>query len=381
MPSAKKVIVVAALPDSLINFRGHLLRAMVERGHDVLACAAKEDVLAGSVNDSVVATLKEWGVRYHPIPLARTGMSPKQDFKTLGALRSLFVREKPDVVLTYTMKPVIYGGLAGRLSKVPSRFALITGLSYGLRDEADAASKKGKIVQALYRAALKGAKAVIFQNPDDRAMFGKFSLVQGTTSSEIVNGSGVDTAHFMAMPLPTGPISFLTIGRIIKEKGIYDFVEAARLLKQRGVDASFKIVGPFDNHPLAITQLEMDGWVVEWLVEYLGSTKDVRPYLADCSVFVLPSYREGTPRTVLEAMSVGRPIITTDAPGCKETTIEGENGFLVPVANPARLAETMQKFIEQPELIAQYGAKSRQIAEQKYDVHKVNERMLEVMGL
>lgn len=168
---------------------------------------------------------------------------------------------------------------------------------------------------------------------------------------------------------------------MIKDKGIYEYIRAATILKKRYPWAKFRLLGPFDTNPTAISETQIKAWHNSGVIEYLGETKDVRPFLADTSVYVLPSYREGTPRTVLEAMAMGRPIITTDAPGCRETVIEGENGFLVPIKDEQALAKVMERFIQEPELIGKMGKRSREIAEEKFDVNKINATILQAMGL
>jgi glycosyltransferase involved in cell wall biosynthesis len=177
-------------------------------------------------------------------------------------------------------------------------------------------------------------------------------------------------------------ISFLLISRLIKEKGILDYVEAARIVKQRRPEVEFKLVGFFDKNPSALKEIELQSWIQEGVLHYLGKLDDVRPAIALSSVYVLPSYYgEGTPRTVLEAMAMGRPIITTDSPGCRETVVDGENGFLVPVKDPLSLSKSMLRFIENPTLIEQMGKISREIAIKKYDVNKVNSVILQAMEL
>jgi glycosyltransferase involved in cell wall biosynthesis len=175
-------------------------------------------------------------------------------------------------------------------------------------------------------------------------------------------------------------VRYLFIGRLLGDKGVREFAEAARLLKRNNPQVICSLVGWIDSNPNSITQAELDGWVADGRIEFLGRLADVRPAIEACSVFVLPSYREGTPRTVLEAMAMGRAIITTDAPGCRETVVHGENGFLIPVQDPKALAQAMRCFIHEPELQQSMGARSRQIAEEKYDVNKVNAVILAGMG-
>jgi len=310
-------------------------------------------------------------------------MNPLHDLACLWSLWRLQRTLRPDYFLGYTIKPVIYGLIAAHLARIPQRYALITGLGYAFQ-ATDEAGWKSKIllrgVCGLYALALKAANGVFFQNQDDAALFRSRGILGTGAKTMVVNGSGVDIAAFTRAPLPSR-ISFLLIARLLGDKGIREYVQAARKIRRRYPDAVFKLVGWIDENPNAISPSELDAWISEGVVTYLGRLEDVRPAIIASSVYVLPSYREGTPRTVLEAMAIGRPIITTDAPGCRETVIEGDNGFLVPARSVDKLAAAMAKLIDNPGLIERMGHRSREIAEQKYDVHKVNAVMLREMGI
>jgi glycosyltransferase involved in cell wall biosynthesis len=280
----------------------------------------------------------------------------------------------------YTIKPVIYGSLAAWLSGVPQRFALVTGLGYAFQGEGQRGRLKA-LVQRLYALALAQAHQVFFQNPDDEALFRQRGILAAGTPSCVVNGSGVDVASYTVAPLPPGPPRFLLIARLLGDKGVREYAQAARRIRAAHPGVQCALVGWIDSNPNAIAQHELDAWVAEGSIEFLGRLADVRPAIADCSVYVLPSYREGTPRTVLEAMAMGRAIITTDAPGCRETVVDGDNGCLVPVKSVDALEQAMLKFINAPALAARMGQRARQVAEEKYDVHKVNAVMLREMGI
>jgi len=371
-------LLIASFPDSLLRFRGALLNALLARGLSVHVAAP--DLPAGS---SMRQQLEAKGLQVHDIPLRRTGMNPLADLRSLLNLWRLMRRIRPDHVLGYTIKPVIYGSLAARLARVPRRFALITGLGYAFQGQEDGGDERGllrSLVQRLYSFALHGTHKVFFQNPDDQALFRTLGILQPTTPSFVVNGSGVNVAEYSVAPLPTAP-RFLLIARLLGDKGVREYAEAARQVRSRHPDAVFSLVGWIDESPDSIKQDELNAWVAEGTLEFLGRLSDVRPAIAACSVYVLPSYREGTPRTVLEAMAMGRAIITTDAPGCRETVVDEDNGFLVSVKVVSELVAAMQRFIVERELAARMGARSRQIAEQKYDVHQVNAVMLEEMGV
>lgn len=369
-----RVVVVAGFARSLVNFRGPLLQAMVDSGHEVIACAP-------GCPDDVVTALAEIGVTYQAIPLERTGMNPIRDLATIVSLKGLFEGLRPDCVLSYTAKPVIYGSLAAGLAGVRKVYSMITGLGYAFGDSSVKQKLIGLPVQALYRSALRRNDAVFFQNPDDQEFFVRKGLIANPRQAVLINGSGVDLVHYREAAQVKGNVSFLLIARLIRDKGIVEYVEAAKRIKRHHPSVAFRIVGPFDSNPSAISRSAVEQWHKEGIIEYLGETRDVRPFIANCSVYVLPSYREGTPRTVLEAMAMARPIVTTDAPGCRETVVHGRNGYLVPVRDVDGLAEALCRFIATPELIPGMGKESRKIAIEKYDVHKVNKTILHTMGL
>jgi len=372
-----KVLVVASFPDSLVQFRGALLDAFLGKGLQVHVAAPDLPL------DSIVRQqLEAKGMVVHEVPMHRTGTNPLADLSTLFALHRLMQKLRPSHVLAYTIKPVIYGLLAARLTAVPNRFALITGLGSAFGGETSG-SRGGlrALVSRLYAQSLKGAHRVFFQNPDDRNLFWSLGILGKATPTIIVNGSGIDVSTFSVVPLPQGA-NFLLIARLIGDKGVREYVEAARRVLAQFPDATFSLVGWIDENPDAIAQSELDAWVSEGVIRYLGRMKDVRPAISASSVFVLPSYyREGTPRTVLEAMAMGRPVITTDAPGCRETVKDGDNGFLVPVKSVDALTEAMLRLIREPVLRELMGQRSRKVAEDKYDVHKVNAVMIREMGL
>lgn len=362
-----------------MRFRGHLLRAMLRRGWDVHAAAP------GLTHDSPVGRqLLAWGVEVHTAPVDRTGMSVVRDLRSLAALVHLMRDIRPDAFLGYTIKPVIYGSLAARVAGVQATFALITGRGVIFADRGRAEWRQealSRVVRWLYRLALRKAACVVFQNPDDEMFFRERGMVARETRTAVVNGSGVDLAEFPVAPLPEGPPRFLLIARLLRSKGILDFVEVARRIRASHSDTRFAVAGWLDTGPDAIPGAELQAWIDEGVIEYLGRLSDVRPAIRDCSVFVLPSYAEGTPRTVLEAMSMGRAIVTSDAPGCRETVMDGENGFLVPVRSPDDLENALRRFVSNPELLVRMGASARRVAEEKYDVHEVNAGLLAEIGI
>ena len=369
-----KIVVAGNIGQSLVNFRGPLLRSMVELGHDVVTVAPDGDT-------AYAQEVEALGVRYRTVPLQRAGVGLVADLRTLLGFWRLLGEERPDVFLGYTIKPVIYGNLAAQLRGVPVRSALITGLGYAFGERRGLQRTVGWLVDTLYRLALGRARVVFFQNPDDRAEFLRRGFVDEARAA-LVAGSGVDLTRFVSSPPPPGPPVFLLIARLIREKGIDQYVAAARAIKARHPEARFQLLGPLDQNPSAVAPAEVEAWQREEVVEYLGETSDVRPYLERASVFVLPSYyREGTPRTALEALATGRPVVTTDAPGCRETVVDGVNGFLVEPRSAAALEAALERFVREPELIARMGAASLELARTKYDVRLVNRAMLAHLGL
>jgi glycosyltransferase involved in cell wall biosynthesis len=328
----------------------------------------------------IVQTLAAMGVAYREVPIEGQGMRPGRDLRALRALVALFREVRPDIVLGYTIKPVIYGSFAAHLAGVPQRFSMITGVGHTFIAQNWTTRAIAPLVQALYRLALRSNDRLFFQNPDDRALFERLQLVRHPEQAVLINGSGVDLEAFRPAPLPAAP-SFLLLGRLIAEKGIREYVEAARIIRAKHPGVVFRLAGGIDNHPTAISERELQSWVEEGVVEYLGRLDDVRPAIAASAVYVLPSYREGTPRSVLEAMAMGRPIVTTDEPGCRETVQDGVNGRLVPARDVPALTAALDRFLAAPGLIARMGRESRRIAVEKYDVHKVNSVILQAMGL
>lgn len=370
-----KIVVLASFASSLVNFRGHLIEQMVKSGHAVTACAPGDD-------PAIAAAMAEYGASYRAIELDRTGTSMLADLGTIRRLRALFAELRPDVLFAYTAKPVIYGGIAAWFAGVPRAYALITGLGYMFTE--GGGLKRGLLRRAtsgLYRFGLSRCAGVFFQNGDDLEEFKARRIVNGGQTLIRVDGSGVDVQAFAHVPPAVEPPVFLLIARLLADKGIREYAAAARTLRARFPDARFQLLGPKDDHPNAISAAELAAWQDEGVIDYLGETADVRPHLQACSVYVLPSYREGMPRTVLEAMATGRAIVTTDVPGCRDTIEAGENGFLVPPRDPDALAQAMIRFIEKPALADIMGQVSRKIAERRFDVHGVNRVMLQAMDL
>ncbi|HEV7322492.1 MAG TPA: glycosyltransferase family 4 protein [Ensifer sp.] len=374
----QRIAVLSSYSRSLTNFRLELLRRLVEAGHSVVAFGPEED-------EEVVSQLAAIGVEFACTPMARAGLNPFTDLATLWSYWRLLRARKIDVVIPYTMKPIVYGGIAARLAGVKRRYFLVTGLGHVY---SEAASKRwlGRRVKQisilLYRQALKGAAGVFAYNRADSEDIASCGLISDLKDLTLVPGSGVDLDHYAFSRPPTGRPVFLLIARLLKDKGIIEYAEAARLVREQYPEAEFRVLGQFDPSPAAISSEALASWVTDGSLTYLGETTDVRPHLAACSVFVLPSYyREGIPRSILEAMSTGRAIVTTDLPGCDETVVDGTNGYLVEPRNARQLADVLCRFLKAPSLVTEMGLRSRDLAQSKFDVHAVNKLLLDRMAL
>lgn len=373
----KRIAVIASYAPSLTIFRLELLKRMVEAGHEVFSLAPEFD-------PKIIETLDSIGVKFVQIPMARTGINPFTDLKTLYVLWKHFRQLKPDLIMPYTMKPIIYGGIAGRLARVPDRCFLVTGLGH-VFSEVHSSWKLSAIRRlsiALYRLALSGAKVIFVYNDADDADVRQNNMIRDTSKIVMVAGSGVDLKYFTRSELPVGPPVFLLIARLLRDKGIVEYVEAARIVHKEFPQAKFKLLGHFDPGANGITPQQIESWVAEGIIDFLGQTDDVRPYLRGCTAFVLPSYyREGIPRSILEALATGRAIITADSPGCRDTVKDGVNGYVVSSRDPQGLAEAMLNLARDRAIASAMGQKSFEMARDKFDVHAVNRLLLERMGL
>jgi glycosyltransferase involved in cell wall biosynthesis len=332
----------------------------------------------------VEAGLRELGARLVESPLVRSGTNPLGELALASWYADFMQRERPDAVLAYNPKPVFYAVPAARRAGVRSVVAMISGLGYAFTSQELKARALALVAMSLYRRSLPLADRVVFQNSDDRQMFDHLGLLGGVRDVQVIPGSGVDLARFAEAPLPAGGrIEFLFVGRLLRDKGVVDFVDAARALRALRTDDErfgFRIAGFLDENPSCVTRAELDQWTRSGTVEWLGRLEDVRPALAACTVFVLPSHREGLPMAALEAMATGRAVVTCDVAGCRETVVDGESGILVPPRAPAALAVAMEQFLEDPSLAARMGRAARARAEREFDSVKVNARMVSALG-
>ncbi len=374
MAKNRSCAIVTSQAFSMVNFRGLLIRDLVSAGVQVHAFAPDYD-------DELRQQIFALGATPVDFRLTRTGMNPLHDGLDTLRLAMMLRRLKPDVMLGYFIKPVIYGTLAAALAGVPRRVAMIEGLGYVFTASGSRETWNRKLlrilVSSVYRFALARAQKVIFLNGDDLGEFVAANLVEEAKAVKL-GGIGVDLADWSSAPAVTRPVTFLLVARLLREKGVIEYAEAARQVKARHPDVRFVLLGGLDPNPGSLNPLEVQAWVKEGLLEWPGHVA-VRPWLMQTSVFVLPSYREGVPRSTQEAMAMGRAVITTNVPGCRDTVEDGVNGFLVPVRDAYALANAMLRFVENPNLIGTMGCESRRLAEARFDVHVINARLLKIL--
>lgn len=366
-----KFILVSPKNRTAYNFRGDLIKEIIAHGFKVIVTGP---------NQEGVERITSLGAEFYEIPMDKNGINPFSDIKYLYSLYKLFKSEKPVATLGYTIKPVIYGSIAAKIAGVKNITSMVTGIGYLFASN----SLKAKIIRfissMLYKIGFGCANNVIFQNNDDLNDFTRLKLCS-KDKTYVVNGSGVNLNRFKPADLPN-KITFFFLGRFIYSKGIMDFLEAAKLLKSQYLDCRFVILGKFERMNDAVPQADIERYIDDGVVEHFPETDNIALYYEQTSVFVLPTYyREGTPRVILEAMACGRPIITTNTPGCKETVINGVNGYFVKPKDPKDLAEKCEVFIKDNDKIKKMGKESLKICREKYDVSKVNAQMLKILNI
>ena len=365
----KKVFMCTVLAEAFYKSRVELIFEFLGLGYQVILAAPEPDTFT----ETVFGRNK---VKYYKINLDRTGINPIYDFKIIKQLQKVIAIEKPDLSYAFgSSKAAIYTTIAAYTEKVPGNFCMINGLGSIFHGSGLKNKLVRFIMSILFKFSLSKSNGVLFQNTDDLNKFVNNNLVN-SNKCIIVNGSGVNLAKFPYTKNVSKDI-FLFVGRLLKDKGIYEFVEAARIVKEIYPNAEFWVLGGYDTNPTAVKEREMKRWVDSGLIKYFGRQDKVLSFYQKCTVFVLPSYHEGTPRTNLEAMAVGRPIITTDAPGCRETIIDGVTGFMVPPKDSVQLAHKMIRFITNPELAVEMGNNAYAFVVDKYDVNKVNKTILD----
>ncbi|MCS5422117.1 MULTISPECIES: glycosyltransferase family 4 protein [Psychrilyobacter] len=366
-----KIIVISPKNKTLFNFRGDLIKEMVAKGHEVVALGPNKDFMED---------ILKLGIKFREVPFSKDNTSIKGDFQYYLNLKKVIKEEKPELVFSYNIKPVIYSSLAAYHSGVRKIYPMIAGAGRIYGSDSLKIKMIRSITGVLYKTAFKCCNKVIFQNTDDLEEFvGRKYLAKSKTVH--VNGSGVNMERFKAVKLPEEPI-FLMISRIIKEKGIFEYLEAAKKVKKEYPEARFILLGGYDTSLGAIQPEELQPYIDKGIIEFPGEVKNVVPILESARVFVLPTYyREGLPRTILESMSMGKPIITTDWNGCRDAVKDKVNGFLVNPKCSRELAEKMKDMLNNPKKTLEMGHKSLEICSEKYDVNIVNKHMLEIMGI
>ena len=376
MRKEKSIALVVNAARTIGNFRGTLIRSLVQR-------SLTTHVLAPDYTDEVRVAVREMGAVPHDYRLDQHGTSVAGELAACVSLYRKLRELKPDAVLAFQLKAMAYSGLAGRLAGTTKRYGIVEGLGSYFTDSDARQTSKQRMVRRMATLALKQSihemSAVFTLNSYDSSFVR--SLNSRINRVIELEGIGLDLQEWPFRPPVQRPLVFLFIGKFIGPKGISEFVKAAHSISQERDDVKFVALGRLDHNVAALNSETVRDWKHAGIVEFPGHV-DVKPWLEKSSVFVLPSYyREGKPRSTQEAMALGRPVITTDFPGCRETVIEGVNGFLVPPRDARALAAAMTRYIEQPSLIASMGAESRRLAEERYDVHKVNKIILDAMGL
>lgn len=349
-----KIVIAINTAWNVFNFRAGLIRALLEQGHEVVAVAPP---------DAYTERVNELGCRFVPLTMDNQGTHPIRDVWLFLRFLKLFAVERPDVYLGYTVKPNVYGSMAAHLLGIKV-INNIAGLGAVFIEDGWLV----KLVRLLYRVALRKSAKVFFQNKDDRDLFIEMRLVHSVATG-LLPGSGIDLNRFALAPLPqvhATSFRFLLIARMLRDKGVYEYVQAAQILRMRWPQVEFSLLGFLDvQNPAAISSEQMKQWVEQGDVNYLGVSDDVRSHIAAADCVVLPSYREGTPRTLLEAAAMGRPIVTTDAVGCREVVEDGLNGFLCQVKDAKDLAQQMEKMLlltsEQRQSMGAYGRKKMEL--------------------
>ncbi|MBO1519731.1 glycosyltransferase family 4 protein [Oceanisphaera pacifica] len=373
-----KVIIIGTTASGILGFRKDIIKSLTASGHKVYAFAI-------NYTDEQKAQVVQLGAIPEEYTLNRTGMNPLADLLATLRLAKKINKIKPDLVFSYFSKPVIFGTLAARLAGVKKIFGMLEGLGYTFTNQPEGLSKKAKLLQSvqilLYKLSFRFLDKVIFLNPDDP----KDLVIKNNIKVKkfaVLGGIGLDLKQYPYIKPSQKAVSFIFIGRLLKEKGINEFITAAKLVKVIYPDVIFTVLGGLDEgNPGGLQKNDIELLVSTGVIDYLGQVTNVAERIAQASVFVLPSYREGVPRSTQEAMAIGRPVITTDMPGCRETVVDGVNGFLVKPWDPQALAEKMIYFIENPDQIETMGLESYRMAQEKFDAEKVNKKLMGLLGL
>lgn len=380
MKQNKKIILIGTAASSVLGFRANLIKALLAQEYNVYAFISE-------YTQAELDKIENLGAIPITYELKRGGLNPFTDIKVTYELSKKIKDIAPDLVFSYFSKPVIFGTLAAKVAKVPKVIGMLEGLGYTFTDQPEGLSKKTQFIKSLqvilYKVALPQLDKLIFLNSDDlKDLLDKYNIK--VKHVEVLGGIGLDLENYAYQPIVNfeQPINFIFVGRLLKEKGIYDFIAAAQIVKEKYPQTQFTVLGAVDASNLgALKKAELDKLISLNIVNYAGQVDNVKEWLIHSDIFVLPSYREGVPLSTQEAMAIGRAVITTNVPGCRETVVDGVNGFLVEKWDPQALAEKMIYFIENPEQIAIMGYESHKMAQEKFDADEVNKRLLTILDL
>lgn len=365
----RKIIIASNTSWYLYNFRLPLLEGLIDRGYQVFALAPF---------DSYTKHFRKYGIKHINIQITRSGINPFTDLNLLQKFVSIYKKYKPDIVQHFTVKPVIYGTIAARISHIKYIYNMVPGMGYVFTGTSFKKFWIQRIVRHLYRRTMIFSQHVFFQNKDDRNYFLEHNMVDKQKTS-VIPGTGVDTTKFSPCKHKRKKaVTFILAARMLWDKGIREFVDAAHTIKKKYRNVTFWLLGPVDmENPKGISSEQLEKWNKEGTVKYFGMTDNIKSYYEKADVIVLPSYyREGLPLSLLEGAAMGMPIITADSTGCREVVEDGTNGYLVPIKNSVKLASAMEKFIVNPDLISRMGKASRRMAIQKFDSKKVVKEIL-----
>lgn len=367
-----KILLCASQAWSLINFRGEMIKSWIKLGHEVV-CSSIEPA------DEVAEQIANMGASYYQISGTRTGKSVFEGLSMIKQYRRMFKEINPDATFLYMSKPIAYGGLAAMKEHIPNVYVFVTGMEIAFYSPGLMNWFVKNLLTVWYRKVHSYCQKVFFMSHFDE----KYMLDHKMVKKEqvvYVDGTGVNMDWFKRVPLPEGPV-FLMIGRLVWSKGIREYIEAAKIVHTKHPEVPFLLLGPMDENDEALSREELSDIEAAGVIRYLGETKDVRPFIEQCSILVLPSYHEGKGRVLLEAQSMGRPVIASDAPGCSETVVEGYNGFLAKVRDGKDLADKMLQYVDNPEIIATMGEQAYDYCKRTFDVNIINSVINQNMGL
>lgn len=374
-----KIALIGTAANCVVGFRADLIKSLHQQGHTVYALALDYD-------DNTRMQVTNLGAIPVDYKFSRTGLNPLKDFLDTYALSKQLKRLAPDLVFSYFSKPSIFGTLAAVMAGVKKRYAMLEGLGYLFTEQPQGVSRKVRLLKKiqvmLYRCIFPSLDALILLNPDDRhdlLVNCKINVKQ----AHVLGGIGLNLADYPFTPPPTSPVSFIFIARLLAEKGVHEYVAAAKIVKAKYPETRFYMLGAIDTqNPGSLTVKCLNNLIEDDIIIAPGHVSNVAEWIAKSSVFVLPSYyREGIPRSTQEAMAMGRAVLSTDVPGCRETVVQGVNGYLVKRWSHAELAEKMCELVENPQKITDMGLASYQLAQERFDADKVNNRLLELLEI